>query len=549
MFLKVLACFGASVAAVGDVRPHALMQESVSVSSAGVIRLASAQAGYWRSAKTEMLALSAQTQAAQDDMDAKITTMITSQQSAGESCHSSLYRFQNAQNQLHFQLNMSYSVETTLVEEIAAEEAIIKDLEHRINTKHAEYEQRLKECAAMKEEACKQYEMYKEELKELQELGSSPVTPIALFQNLVKRATHKGGSSRQLELLGLAQGSTSATLATRRLMASSRALQACTAKSGTIKLAALQLDLDQEPKTPPTQAPTTIAAHESVDAAESDRKFDNVVTFGPEQCELERKALEGQWRKSFLIIEDLVEETGATCLDTTCEDAVAEERATEMPPLNQERSDRIEKVRLAQHELTKEKEKLDDLESAMTKLERTVKETEETCGNEEVGSEYLESVRRLVKSMRKCPGLTGAVFEIPAFKLFANLGAQLLTAMDEDTDALMQAACKRAAAEGDKDSIRAATQPELDQRVVSGLPETNEVDFPLLGVCPACAGDAHGAASSGHKRKCFRPAAPINATGLSGDCLAKNIAVACLVDRSLAEHTAAKEEAAEPTDD
>eukprot|EP00451_Oxyrrhis_marina_P007365 CAMPEP_0204303762 /NCGR_PEP_ID=MMETSP0468-20130131/84071_1 /ASSEMBLY_ACC=CAM_ASM_000383 /TAXON_ID=2969 /ORGANISM="Oxyrrhis marina" /LENGTH=488 /DNA_ID=CAMNT_0051283081 /DNA_START=67 /DNA_END=1529 /DNA_ORIENTATION=+ len=488
MFLKVLSTFAAVVCAHDvAVNNHALLQESVEVSSNGVIKLAAQQAGYWRSSKASMSALSAKVLAAQDSMDAKVTQMITAQQSADESCHSSLYRFQNAMNQLHFQLNMSYSVETTLVEEITAEEAIIKDLEERINKKHAEYEQRLKECAEAKAEACRQFEMYSAELKELQELGSSPVTPISMFQSVLKQASRKTAPSRQLELLGVATTNT-ANLAARRLVSASRVLQACVAKTGQRQLAALQLE--QDPTT--TAPPTTIEAHESAGAAESDRKFENTVTFSAEQCEEERTALEEQWRKSFLVIEDLVEETGAACHDTTCEDAVEEERATEMPPLNNERAERIETVRKAQIELVNEKSKLEDLESAVSKLEQVTKDTEDTCQNEEMGSEYLEAVRTLVKSMKNCPGLTGAVFEIPAFRKTVDLGVNLLADTDEVTDAKLQQACKDAADAGDEDTIRAAKQSELDQRTISGLPDTNTGAMSIVGLCPACAGDSHG---------------------------------------------------------
>eukprot|EP00451_Oxyrrhis_marina_P001345 CAMPEP_0204268708 /NCGR_PEP_ID=MMETSP0468-20130131/14080_1 /ASSEMBLY_ACC=CAM_ASM_000383 /TAXON_ID=2969 /ORGANISM="Oxyrrhis marina" /LENGTH=542 /DNA_ID=CAMNT_0051244001 /DNA_START=84 /DNA_END=1712 /DNA_ORIENTATION=- len=536
MFLKVLTSFAALAGARHvEVSKHAMLQESVQVTSDGVIRLAAQQAGYWRASKASMSALSAKAEAAQDSMDAKVEAMITTQQSADESCHSSLYRFQNAMNQLHFQLNMSYSVETTLVEQVTAEEAIIKDLEDRINRKHAEYEERLKECAAAKADACQQHETYSAELKELQELGSSPVTPISMFQAVMRRASRKAATSRQLELLGVGSSS-SLNLSARRLVSSSRALQACMARTGQRAMSALELK--EDPTT--TAPPTTIAAHESVGAAESDRQYDNVVTFSPEQCEEERAALEEQWRKSYLILEDLVEETGNACNDMTCEEAVEEERSSELPPLNTERSERIDAVRRAQNELVDEKEKLEDLESAFEKLEQVTRETAETCDNEEIGSEYLEAVRDLVKSMKNCPGLTGAVFEIPAFRKTVELGVNLLMETDETTDGKMQQACKNAADAGDEDTIRAAKQSELDQRMISGLPETNTATMSILGLCPTCAGDTHAAASSGHKRKCFRTGGVINATAVSADCLGSSVLAVCVVDRSLAEHEAAK---------
>jgi len=225
---------------------------------------------------------------------------------------------------------------------------------------------------------------------------------------------------------------------------------------------------------------------------------------------------------------------------------VEEERATTMPPLNTERSDRIETVRRAQQQLVDEKEKLEDLESALGKLEEVTRQTEETCQNEELGSEYLEAVRDLVRRMKNCPGLTGAVFEIPAFRKTVDLGVRLVLDSDEVTDSKLEQACKDAADAGEEDTVRAAKQSELDGRMISGLPETNDGSGPLLGLCPSCEGDVHGAAVSGHKRKCFRPGQAINSTSVSTDCTVANVLAACVVDLSLAEHDAAKTTAAPP---
>mmetsp|Transcript_18551 Transcript_18551/g.41145 ORF Transcript_18551/g.41145 Transcript_18551/m.41145 type:complete len:150 (+) Transcript_18551:2-451(+) len=147
--------------------------------------------------------------------------------------------------------------------------------------------------------------------------------------------------------------------------------------------------------------------------------------------------------------------------------------------------------------------------------------------------------------MKNCPGLTGAVFEIPAFRKTVDLGVSLLTETDEVTDAKLQQACKNAADAGDEDTIRAAKQSELDERMISGLPESNEGSMSIVGVCPACAGDAHAAATSGHKRKCFRAGGVINSTQVSGDCLGSSVLAVCVVDRSLAEHNDAKAPAEE----
>jgi len=536
MYLKSWCLFSAAAATYAPVNKHAMVQESVVVSADGVVRLASTQAGFWKTSKADFSALSEQVRSQQDNMDSKISQMITQQQSSGDSCHAQLYRFQNAMNMLHFQLNMTYSRETTLVEEISAQEAIIKDLEDRINKKHAEFEQRLHDCKVQKEEACRQFEMYSAELKELQQLGSSPVTPITLFQNLLKQAGRKG-ASKQLELLGMHSGaSVAASVATRKLVSASRDLQACVARTGQHNIAALQL---QQAPEETTAAPTTIEAHEVTGAEQSDRQFADTVTFSAEQCEAERKQLEETWRKSFLIIEDLVEETGATCNDDTCESSVEEERATTMPPLNTERSERIEVVRKAQMELVTEKEKLEDLESALGKLDQTTKQTEETCGEEELGSEYLEAVRSLVRKMRNCPGLSGAVFQIPTFRKMVDIGVKLMSDLDEVTDQMLQKACVDNAVAGEEDKTRAAKQSELDQRVISDLPETNTGDVPILGLCPTCEGAPHAAATSQHKRKCFRPGQGINSTVVSDDCLGNNVMVVCVADVSLEEHSAA----------
>mmetsp|Transcript_14859 Transcript_14859/g.37634 ORF Transcript_14859/g.37634 Transcript_14859/m.37634 type:complete len:151 (-) Transcript_14859:67-519(-) len=148
--------------------------------------------------------------------------------------------------------------------------------------------------------------------------------------------------------------------------------------------------------------------------------------------------------------------------------------------------------------------------------------------------------------MKNCPGLTGAVFEIPAFRKTVDLGVSLLSDTDEATDTKLEQACKDAADAGDEDTIRAAKQSELDQRTISGLPETNTEAMSIVGLCPACAGDTHSAAVTGHKRKCFRAGGVINSTEVSSDCLGANVVAVCVVDLSLADHNAAKTTVAPP---
>eukprot|EP00451_Oxyrrhis_marina_P001433 CAMPEP_0204275526 /NCGR_PEP_ID=MMETSP0468-20130131/26156_1 /ASSEMBLY_ACC=CAM_ASM_000383 /TAXON_ID=2969 /ORGANISM="Oxyrrhis marina" /LENGTH=543 /DNA_ID=CAMNT_0051251883 /DNA_START=83 /DNA_END=1714 /DNA_ORIENTATION=+ len=528
------------VAAAGSFHPRhtGLMEDTSAVvsSDGAVVDLARAQAAYWRTSKGAFAKLSEHTRMAQDNMNDAVTEMITAQESSGDSCHAALYRYRNTMNQLHFQLNMSYSKETTLVDAISAEEEIIKDLEHRINKKTAQFAKRLAECKARKEEACEQFEMYSAELQELQQLGSSPETPIGLFQSVIRQAARQPG--RQLQLLGLKSSAAAATAA-RRVVTASRALQSCISKSGA-KPAVAALQLSQPAETTTAVPVTTIEAHNSGGASESDRKFDHTVTFSPEQCEAERAELERTWRKSFLIIEDLVEETGETCNDNTCEETVEEERATQMPLLHEERSTRIETVRKAQKELTDEKANLEDLESALTKLTTTTEQTQEECGAMEKGSQYLEAVRDLLMKMKNCPGLSGAVFQIPAFKEIGELGIRPKLDTDAEIDAKMAEICTTAGTAAGEE-YRPAQQSELTQRVVENLPETNPKDVPILGVCPNCNGTAYQGSVTGHHRKCFKAGAGINTTGLSHDCSQQNVAVVCVADYSLAEHNANKE--------
>uniref|UniRef100_A0A7S4GP02 Uncharacterized protein n=1 Tax=Oxyrrhis marina TaxID=2969 RepID=A0A7S4GP02_OXYMA len=523
----VLAVFGASAAVLRSGSLEAAEMEA----SRPVLALAQAQARFWKASEgLQRVSLAMNT--SQEDTSAKVDEFLRNQVASDHSCHAKLYRYKNMLNHLHDDVNLVYSKEKALVETITIEEAVISDLETQIRNLVEEGKRKMKECKDAKAAACEQYETYSKELEELKQIGHSPTNPIALFQTVM---SHARRGHQHLELLGV-KTTTGAALATRRVVASSRALQECLSSlDSRPELSALQLSQDPPEEYKPT------------DEKVSEQKFDSTVTFGPKQCEKERKKLEDAWRHAYMTIEELVETNEAACNDDTCEAAVQAELDTALPPLHQERSERIDKVRQAQHDLVGVRNEMTTLENSLTKVEQATKTTQEECGAAEEGSEYLEKVRDLLDGMKRCPGLSGAVFEIPHFKSTAKvMSVDITKETDEELDAKLTAACKEGLPEETRNDTRAASQGELRQRLVANLPETNEENMPMYGICPGCRGAAYQGSVSGSFRRCFKPQAKIaGGKGESKDCNDGFVLAVCVSDLSLGEHQETKAPAQE----
>mmetsp|Transcript_92494 Transcript_92494/g.211744 ORF Transcript_92494/g.211744 Transcript_92494/m.211744 type:complete len:555 (-) Transcript_92494:33-1697(-) len=528
----VLAVFGASAAVLRSGSLSGSLDQVEVEANRPVLALAQAQARFWKdSGALQRVSLAMNT--SQTDTAEKVDEFLRNQVASDHTCHAKLYRYKNMLNHLHEDVNLVYSKEKALVETITIEEAVISDLQTQIQHVVEEGKRKMKECKDAKAAACAEFETYSKELEELKQIGHSPTNPIALFQTVVKHARR---GRHQIELLGM-KATTGAALATRRVVASSRALQECLAGLETRpQLSALQLSQD-------TTTTEYVPSGETV----SDHQFDSTVTFGPQECERERKKLEDAWRHAYMTIEELVETNEATCKDDTCEATVQAELDTALPPLHTERSERIDKVRLAQHELVGVRSEMTALENSLTKLEKATKTTQEACGAAEEGSEYLEKVRDLLQGMKRCPGLSGAVFEIPHFKSVAKvLSVDITKDTDEQLDAKLMAACKEGLPEATRNDTRAASQGELRQRLVANLPEGNEEDMPLYGVCPGCQGEAYQGAVSGSYRRCFPPQAKVaGGKGESKQCNDGFVLAVCVSDLSLGEHQETKAPAQE----
>jgi len=544
MQLSVAFCAAMVVPVGSKVLPHThqhqvLAESAAIVDSAGtVVSLAREQAMFWRSAGKTMANLTASMNATQvngghQDVDA----FINSQKGSSDACHAKAYRYSNLVNKLHSQANDAYSTEKTLVEFISGSEATINDLEMRHNRLEAKFKKQLEDCKQQKEEACAQFEMYSKEADELTAIGMSPSSPITLYQSVVQQAGRRQGP-KALHLLGLQHHGNSAALAARRVVAAARTLQACLARSGHKgELTALQMGQDP------------FDDREKVEAEVGDQKYKNSVTYSPEQCEEERKELEQAWRKAYMVVTSLVEETGKECNSTACEDLVAEQRATELPPLHAERTELVEQVRKAQKELQTVQEKVESLDNSITKVEREYESIKAQCGAVEEGSEYLEKVRKLLEELRLCPGLRTAVFTVPHFRLSVDVPIKLDTDDDAATDLKLQEACVRKAQDtADNSTIRAANHTELEQRLITGLPAKNTDQSSVMGRCPECAGKNYPAAMSQHLRKCFKEGSTIDKNGTAIDCgPTGHVLAVCVVDLSLADHVAAQTDATSTT--
>eukprot|EP00451_Oxyrrhis_marina_P041652 CAMPEP_0204397012 /NCGR_PEP_ID=MMETSP0470-20130426/1855_1 /ASSEMBLY_ACC=CAM_ASM_000385 /TAXON_ID=2969 /ORGANISM="Oxyrrhis marina" /LENGTH=763 /DNA_ID=CAMNT_0051391371 /DNA_START=59 /DNA_END=2348 /DNA_ORIENTATION=+ len=504
----------ASLAAVGASDVLELMQ--VGVHCEAVESLAAEQAEFWRHEGKALHKVATTVNASALGVAEDVDEFLRNQMNPDNTCHAKLYRYQNMLNHLHDDVNLVYSKEKTLVETIQAEEAIVSDLNARIKRALEDAAAKKKQCAETKAEACAQAQTYAGELEELKQIGHSPEHPLALFQATMRRARRTGVAA------GLGS-SARATLHARRLKASHREYKTCLAE--TPGAVASLLQLSQEPE-------EFQASNQQV----SEHKFDATVTFGEKECERERERLEKAWREAYMSIEDLLETNTAACEDDSCENAVDAELQTTLPPMHEEQSERIKTIREAQHELVKVRAEMEALEPTLKKVEIATADAQEQCGTLEKGSEYLEEVRDLIKGMKRCPGLAGAAFTIPEFQ--RTVTVTTLDIMGEsvaDTDAKLDAACKDAAAEHDREATRAATQTELRGRLIDGIPETNDFQMSLYGICPGCRGVSYQGSADGHLRRCYKPQATVNVKGESKDCQENLGHAVCVIDRSLAE--------------
>mmetsp|Transcript_20856 Transcript_20856/g.51124 ORF Transcript_20856/g.51124 Transcript_20856/m.51124 type:complete len:545 (-) Transcript_20856:48-1682(-) len=527
--LATIHVLAAGSATLHPSRHHVLAEQRAVVDSAGtVVSLAREQALFWRNSGKVMAELAAGMNATRAAVRGDVDAFINQQTSSGDACHAKAYRYSNLVNKLHSQANDAYSSEKTLVEFISGSEATINDLEMRHNRLEAKFKKQLEDCKQQKEEACAQFAMYSKEADELTAIGMSPSNPITLYQNVMHQAARRGAKS--LQLMGLHHHGNSAALVTRRVVAAARTLQACLAKSGhNGPLAALQLGRDP------------FDDREKVQAEVSDQKYKDTVTYSPEQCEEERIELEHAWRKAYVVVTGLVTDTGKECTSTTCEDTVEEQRNTDLPPIHAERTELVEKVRQAQKELQDVQEKVEQLDNSITKVQQQYESIQAQCGAVEEGSEYLEKVRKLLEEMRLCPGLAAANFTIPHFSGFYDVELKLTQDDDNATDAKLLAGCQRMARDtDDANKVRAASHTEILERVINGLPMTNEGRIPVMGTCPNCEGKSYPGAQSKHLRNCFNQGVDLNKDGTTNACgPAVHVQAVCVVDLSLVDHVAA----------
>mmetsp|Transcript_2662 Transcript_2662/g.5968 ORF Transcript_2662/g.5968 Transcript_2662/m.5968 type:complete len:536 (+) Transcript_2662:60-1667(+) len=526
--MRGLSFFFGSCAAARLHPSQALAEQHVFVDSAGaVLSLARAQSAYWKTASVAVAVLNQTQPTTVGAVDAYINTQTDSD----ESCHAKVYRFSVLLNKLHGEVNLAYSEEKTLVETISSAETTITDLEVRITTLTEMYEKKKSECVNVREEGCKLYAQYSEELKELIAIGKSPASPIAVYQTLVTQASRRG-AGRALQLVGMRGAGSGAAIATRRVVSNSRALQACLARLGLEKEGVAQLQRQvQEP----------FDDRIKVDAEVSDQKYADTVTMNPEKCEEERKELEYSWRKAFMVVESLANQTSYDCNSTECEESIEAQKAAELPMLHEERSTKIDEVREAQKQLEVVKEQLEGLETSLKKVEDTAARTEQECGSMEQGSKYLQAVRDILKQLKLCPGLPGATFRIAHFRAYADVEVKLKLEADTATDQKMMEACKRKVAD-ESDKVRAANHTEILERVIDGLPEINDQRDPVMGICKGedCVGQTYPGATSGHLRSCFREQVELNINGTSDGCGPDiHVMAVCVVDLTYEEHVAA----------
>mmetsp|Transcript_50530 Transcript_50530/g.110561 ORF Transcript_50530/g.110561 Transcript_50530/m.110561 type:complete len:607 (+) Transcript_50530:278-2098(+) len=431
-----------------------------------------------------------------DDVDEFLRQMMAPE----KACHSKLLRYRTLLNHLHKETNLVYSSERALVETITSEEAVIGDLQARIQLLVSEGDKKLKTCQRQRQESCDQHQMYSLELKELKQIGKAPRAPLALFQTVMTRARRPGSQ------FGRRDHVASASLHARRMVSHHRNLQACISSS---------------------QVPDPVLQQQDLRASNG-RKED--------KCHRERAKLEESWKNAFMVMQKLAESSGDACVDDSCEEAVHAQLNYDLPVIHQERADHIKNVRQAQHDLVEVRHRMELLDGSLEKAEAATKEAQEECGTVAQGSKYLEQVRSLIQNMKQCPGLAGPAFTIPRFHSVVDLSSfDVLGSSEKELDAELNAACKSAAPEDEQDAVRAATHTELRGRLIDNLPKLNTGSLPIFGSCPGCRGEKYGAANSGRLRRCFQPGSKLCCKGEVLQCKEKRVTAVCVLERSVVQ--------------
>jgi len=178
--------------------------------------------------------------------------------------------------------------------------------------------------------------------------------------------------------------------------------------------------------------------------------------------------------------------------------------------------------------------KLEDAHDAFAKLAVQVKKLSEQVEELPETLTDLDKVRDVIKAMSLCPGLNHTNLGVPEWVgSYLDFEEPLGKHSDEEYDGLMRDACEKAFGEKYPDqALRAASVAEIEAHAVLELPIVNEAKTPLIGPCPACAGDDDKDLTAGHKRNCWKSGANLTAKEIFKQCNAGMKSIACVIHES-----------------
>lgn len=212
---------------------------------------------------------------------------------------------------------------------------------------------------------------------------------------------------------------------------------------------------------------------------------------------------------------------------TACVDNVESLYKSRKTPLQEAIDQLIKDIDAKTRALQGLRPRLESATKAEAEMRKHIATLTQECSELPATVSDLDKVRDAIEALHKCPALSRVQFSIPKWTgawISFDLKAKKMT--DEEQDKAMNAACDKAAA-----GTRAAEVSEISMRTVEGIPETNTADYPVMGTCPNCGGDAAIDLPSKHKRICWRPGKDLECKAKSTNCASGKKAVLCVTDR------------------
>mmetsp|Transcript_31321 Transcript_31321/g.68637 ORF Transcript_31321/g.68637 Transcript_31321/m.68637 type:complete len:479 (-) Transcript_31321:57-1493(-) len=271
-----------------------------------------------------------------------------------------------------------------------------------------------------------------------------------------------------------------------------------------------------------------VAAYHSLHDCEAAQKNLTQNKMGGKRvCRDEQGLLAQGWRKAKNRISRIIEVADANRKDTRCTQKAKEELQRRRTPLLQKEEDKSRELMEAQTSLVRDRMTLGTLEVASKKIERHYNTTKALCRTTGVVQSYVSQVRVMVGALGDIPSLRN----LPQIK-FLGTATTLVNTRTMENDAIdddLDEACQEMHGTPGAQSVRAATVSEILERSVTGLPQQNVADRPVIGRCPSCTGAR--SEKDGVGRTCWKTGKTMGHETMSS-CHAGYVAAACVQSSS-----------------